>query len=372
MKTLSIFTLLLALNLTLLAQDHGKIVATIKGKVINAVTNEAVSYTNIGLEDTFYGTASDAEGNFELKIPEEFASMDIYFSAVGFKNRQFPVKDLFEKEYNVVKIEAQSYDIDDVDIAAQNMVLLRILRMASENIPYNFIRGPVNLEATYTREKVVDTITSVQNAEVLIYDKTGYARPAKDNAYRFLKYSLTMKDDEKAYRFSSGLTSLDELLEFDWARTSTSLLDPELAFGFQLKLVGEPVTNGKEAWVISFSQKNPTLAGSGDFYASSFEGEITINKEDYAVLKIEGKVKSPKNSIQGKSLAIGSRNQDYLEHVEYDFSVAYQNLKPSAISMNKTYTYKGQKTTENSLLTITGVKTTNITELNSRQYFTGK
>lgn len=372
MKTISIFALLLVLNITLIAQDSGRIVATIKGKVINIATNEPVSYTNIGIEGTFFGTASDAEGNFELKIPEELASKNIFFSAVGFKNKQFPVKDLFEKEFNVIKIESQSYGIDDIDIAAQNMVLIRILRMASENIPYNFIQGPLNLTGTYTREKVVDTITTNQNAEVLIYDKTGYAKPSKDNAFSSVKYSLNMKDTEKAYRFSSGSTSMDELLEFDWARTATSVLDPALSFGFQLKLVDEPVLNGREFWVISFAQKKPTLAGSGDYYASSFEGEITIDKEDYAVIKIDGKVQSPKNNLQGKSLAIGSQSKDYIENVDYEFSVDYQNLKPSAISMNKSYLYKGKKITENSTLQINNVQTTNITELDSRQYFTGK
>ena len=83
---------------TVSAQTEAGIVQTIKGKVINKATNEAVSYTNIGIENTFYGTASDEQGNFQLKIPQEMATGEIYFSAIGYKNEKFPVASLFGRE----------------------------------------------------------------------------------------------------------------------------------------------------------------------------------------------------------------------------------------------------------------------------------
>jgi len=362
----------LVLCISTQAQNGTSVVKTVKGKVINADSNEPISYTNIGIEGTLHGTASDGEGNFELKITEEFVSKNIYFSAVGYKNLIFPVKNLFEKEFNVVKLKSQSYDIDDVDVAAQNKVLIRILRMASENIPYNFIRGPYNLTASYTNEMKIDNSTTKQNVEVLIYDKTGYANPSKKNAYQSLKYSLKSEDTESDYRFSTGTTNIDELLEIDWARSATSVLNPGMASGFNLKLMDEPKIDGQEFWVISFSQDNINLAGSGDFYATAFKGEITINKEDYSILKIEGKTESLKNSPQGKSLAVGKSNTNYLSNVVYDFVVEYKNLKPSIIAINKSYSFEGKKIIENSTLEVTRVDAANVTQLDSRQYFTGK
>ncbi len=372
MRTLFTIVIALFFSVALHAQQSGKIVKTIKGKVINASTNEPVSYTNIGLEGTFHGTASDGEGNFELKIPQEFASKNIYFSAVGFKKRQFPVNSLFDKEFNIIKIESQSYGIDDVNIAAQNMVLIRILRMASENIPYNYIHGPYNLIGVYSNEKIESNDTTKQNAGVLIYDYTGYAKPSRTDAYQSLKYSVKTKESAADYRFSTGTTNLDELLELDWVRSASSVLNPALITGFSLKLEDEPNINGKDYWVISFKQAQPTLAGSGDFYATGFEGEITINKEDYSVLNIEGKVESPRNNRQGKALAIGSTNNNYFENVSYDFSIQYETLKPAKIELNKLYTINGDRISERSSLEITEVKATNLTQLDSRQYFTGK
>lgn len=355
-----------------MAQQSGKVANTIKGKVINATTNEPISYTNIGLVGTLYGTASDSVGNFELKIPQDLVSKEIYFSAVGFKNRQFPVKSLFDKEFNIIKIKPQSYGIEDVDIAAQNMVLIRILRMASEDIPYNYIQGPYNLVGIYSNKKTVNDSTTKQNAEVLIYDQTGYSNPSKKDAFHSLQYSFETEENDRDYRFSTGTTNIDELLKFDWTRSASSVLNPGITTRFSLKLESEPTINGNNYWVISFKQTNPTLAGSGDFYATSFDGKITINKEDYSVLNIEGKVESTKNNRQGKALAIDSSNSNYFENVSYDFSVQYKEQMPAKIELNKIYTYKGDKITENSVLEIISAKANNLTELDSRQYFTGE
>jgi len=372
MKLLSIIAILFILSQSSMAQQSGKIVKTVKGKVINTSTNAPVSYTNIGIVGTLHGAASDSAGNFELKIPQDLVSKEIYFSAVGYRSRQFPVKSLFAKEFNVIKIEPQSYGIEDVNIAAQNMVLIRILRMASENIPYNFIQGPYNLVGVYNGAKTINDSTIKRNMEVLIYDQTGYSNPSKKDVFQSLKYSLKIDKSDNDYRFSTGTSNLDELLELDWVRSASSVLNPTLTTRFSLKLIDEPTINGKDYWVISFKQTNPTLAGSVDFYATSFWGEITINKEDYSVLNIEGKAKSPKNNRQGKVLAIGSSNSDYYEMVSYDFSVQYKEQMPVKMELNKTYTYKGEKISEHSLLEIISVRANNLTELVSRQYFTGK
>ncbi len=372
MKILSIIGILFLLSLNSMAQQSGKIVKTIRGKVINTSTNAPISYTNIGLVGTLHGTASDSAGNFELKIPQDLVSKDIYFSAVGFTNRQFPVKSLFDKEFSVIKIEPQSYGIEDVDVAAQNMVLIRILRMASENTPYNFVQGPYNLIGIYSNEKTVGDSTIKQNAELLIYDQTGYSNPSKKDAFQSLKYSIDTEKFDGDYRFSTGTTNIDEMLEFDWVRSASSVLNPAITTKFSLKLKDEPTINGKDYWTISFKQTNPTLSGSGDFYATSFKGEITINKNDYSVLNIEGEVESTKNNRQGKVLAIGSSNGNYFKNVSYDFSVQYKEQMPAKIELNKYYTYNGDKISEKSVLEITSAKANNLTELDSRQYFTGE
>lgn len=358
----------LVLSFPVWSQTDTRVAQNIKGKVINQITNEAVAYTNIGIEGTFYGTASDADGNFELKIPGEMVTKKIYFSALSYKNDTFPVSSLFEKEFNIIKLEPQSYDIENVDIAAQSLVLMRILRMASENTPYNFLGGPFNLTCNFENEKTINDTTHVsEKARVVIFDRNGYRLPSKTDAFKMRKYEMNKQKPD--YSFATGTTNFDELLGLDWVRSATSVLNPAILNQFNLALEDEPEMNGSPVWVISFSQKEPTLAGSQDFHATFFEGKITISKEDYSVKKIEGSASSEKHNRQGKSLAVGNSNNNFYEDVTYGFEITYAKLVPQEISLNKKYRFNGQKIEENSRLTFEQVQTANVKEISSRDYF---
>ena len=370
MKTVTIITLILFTSLASFAQTGSKVAHTLKGKVVNADTNEPISYTNIGLEGTFYGTASNEEGKFELKIPEELSDKNIFFSAVGFKNRQFPVKQLFTTENTTIKLQPQSYDVDRVDIEAQNLVLIRILRMASENIRYNNGAGPFNLHCSYTRETTKNDSSYTTSADVLIYDKTGYSQPSVLDAYRSRKYRVSKAGED--YSFSSNMLKMDELLAFDWVRSASEILNPALLRDYSLSLKDQPNINGKEYWVIAYKQVLPTLEGSGDFYATAFEGTITISKENYAVRNISAKVMSPKNNRQDRSLAIASGNTDFLKDVSYEFTVDFKDLLLNKITLSKDYTYKKDTYSEQTVLQVNRAHANGLTTLTSRDYFPGK
>lgn len=371
LKTMNKYLIILAVLIfgySSFAQTGSRVVQSIKGKVIDEITNEAVAYTNIGIEGTFYGTASDADGNFELKIPEEMVSSQIFFSALSYKNDTFPVSDLFDREFSIIKLEPLTYDIEDVDVAAQSRVLIRILRMASENTPYNYLGGPFNLVCTFENEKTIDdTVKVTDRAEVLIYDRTGYRNPSKTDAFRMRSYEL--KKEEPDYSFATGTTNFDELLGLDWVRSATSVLNPALLTTFNLRLENETIVDGKPVWVISFSQEEPTLAGSQDFHATQFSGRITIAKEDYSVIKIEGKGESARHHRQGKNLAVGNSNSNYFEDVTYDFSISYSRLKPDIFSLNKRYRFNGKIVEEKSRLLVNQVQMADVKEITTRNYF---
>lgn len=371
MKTILICTFSLLVSAFSFAQTESNLAHTIKGKVVNTESNQPVSYTNIGLEGTFYGTASDQDGNFTLKVPTELVDKNIYFSAVGYQNRQFPVKELFDREFNVIKLRSQSYDVGDIDVEAQNMVLLRILRMASENIRYNFGAGPFNLHCNYSKETTKnDTINTVQTANVLIYDRSGYSQPGPLNAFESIKYRVTTEGS--AYTFSENMLKIDELLALDWVRSASGVLNPALLSDYKLALQSQPTIEGEQYWVISFKQIVPTLEGSGDFYASAFEGTITVRKEDYAVRSISVKAKAPKNNRQDRSLAVAADNNNFLENVSYEFSVEYRNLLINQVNLSRNYEYKNESYIENTVLQVTRAHANNLTVINERDYFPGE
>ncbi len=344
----------------------------IKGKVVDSATNQPVAYTNIGLEGTYYGTASDIDGNYELKVPPEFFDRNIYFSAVGYSISKLPVFKLFEKDFNLIKLTEQSYSISNIDINAQSKVIYRILRTASDDIAKNFATGPFNTVCNYTFEKTtVDTIY-FRKATVDIYDKTGYATPSKLDAFknRNYKFSSVTKNFE-SYSFFEGSTNIDELLDLDFARSVSSILNQSLLSGFELTMEEETKIENTTAWVIGFKTYNPTYEISGDFYASRFEGKIYIAKNDYSVIKIEGWAMAPKQSKINRGLALAPDTRNFVTDVAYDFSVEYNSESVKFIKLNKNYTDDGNPVKEQTSLVVQATETTGITPIVSRQYFEG-
>ena len=181
---------------------------------------------------------------------------------MGFTNKQFPVKELFSKEFAVVKLQSQSYDVEEVDVAAQNKVLIRILRMASENIKYNYGSGPFNMHFAYSKEKAVDgQVKSPQIATVLLYDETGYTHPSKSDAFKARNYSVTKEQTDDDYSFSSAQLNLDDLLGFDWVRSASGILSPALLSSYQLALESQPRYRWKRV-LGDFLQPESTYAGN--------------------------------------------------------------------------------------------------------------
>lgn len=372
MKKIALFVLTIGMSVLTMAQSN-KVAHTLKGKVVDASTNRPVSYTNIGLEGTLLGTASDADGNFELKIPESMEGKPIYFSAVGYTNQQFPVKNLFSKKFCVIKLQAQSYGVGEVDVAAQNMVLIRILRMASENIKYNYGVGPFNMHFKYTNTKTASNGTSPKSttATVLLYDKTGYSVPSKIDAFKARNYSVEKENTKDDYSFASSQLDIDDLLNLDWARSASCILNPGLLNDYSLSLESQPKIDGQEYWVIAFSQKRPTLEASGDYYATAFSGKITIKKDDYSVLQIEGTIASTKNNRQGRSLAVNNTTNCNTS-VNYTFKVNYEGVALKRVTMDKKYTTNNQQYAEQSILDMTRIHANNITTIGNRDYFAGE
>ncbi|NQU84935.1 MAG: carboxypeptidase-like regulatory domain-containing protein [Mariniphaga sp.] len=366
------FTILSILTGILLNAQESNVIQVINGKVIDE-TNSPVSYTNIGLEGTYYGTASDAEGNFELKVPAELADRQIFFSAVGYKNRTFPLSDFFEKEFKLIRLESQSYDIENIDINAQSMVLYRILRTATENIPRNFANGPFNMGCTYEFEKIKEDENFSLKAQARIYDRTGYGILSVENAYKERKYSFSnVEKNYGSYLLSEGLTNLDEILELDLARSVATILNPVILSQFVLNQEDDTKLNGTDVWVIGFNLAEPGLKGSGDYYASRFEGKIYINKNNYEIKKIEGWIRSEKQSRAGRGLAIGVNSDNYLENVVYDFTTSYNTEGLEFISLHKNYKQNGIQINESSRLVVLDINSSSVIPISSRDYYIGE
>jgi hypothetical protein len=334
MKQITFFLLFL-IPVIVLAQPK-----TIKGRIVDAANQEGVGYTNIGIEGTFYGTASDADGFFELKIPEEFFGGKLFISAVGYQNAALLLSDLFEKEFVRIPLAEQTYRIEGVDVQAQSRVLFRIIRTAAQRVPQNYQAGPVGMKFYYQEDLQMND-SSILNREAIVelYDKNGYGSPSVFDAYQNRHYRfIQVKKNFDSKLFSDGQTGFDELLEMDPVRLSNTILNEELLNDYDLNLEAISTYEEDSVWIISYKTLKPGLAHSGDYYATQMDGKIYILRDNYAIIRNECIIQATKNNRQNRSLFTNDKEQ---QQVRYHFTSIYksQNGKYalSYLDCDKTY-----------------------------------
>lgn len=348
-------------------------VTVLKGKIIDQETKEGIAFVSIGIEGTYSGTATNPDGNFELKVPEEYLSKNLYFSAIGYKNISQPISGFSSGHDILIALVPQSYDIAAVEVAAESKVLQRILRTASERIPQNYLSTPANIKIYYEQRKSVNQAASkTAKAIVDLYDANGYAHPSWKDAFNHRTYRVTENQtSEPLFTFGEGATNLDELLEMDLARLSNTIMSPKLLNDFRLKMEAQTRFNGDSVWIISYVATKLDLAHTGSFYPTSFKGKIYISKTNYAVLRNEISLTETKASLQGRSLAVKNRAN---LNLQTNITTAYKKLNGkyilAHIDAEKQYTSPdNQSVYESGKMVTLGIETKNIKPIDKRDYF---
>ncbi len=365
MKRFLFFIILCSFSTGIMAQG-----TTIKGKVIDLKNGEGIAYTNIGIEGTLYGTASDTDGFFELKIPGGYEQANIYFSAVGYANQMIVANTLTGKDFVVIELKEQTYDIEGIDVAARSKVLFRIIRTASEKIKENYLDGPLGMKIYYTERQNGKS----REAVVQLTDRDGYRNVSVRNAFQSRNYKFTeAKRNFEVYSFPQGTTGFDELLEADLARMGNTILNPHLINDYDLQLERSTVFNGDSVWVIDYKTSKTDLARTGSYYANKFSGKIYISQSDYGIIRNEIEIKSDKQNPQGRSLATRS---DTIRVVTDNITVGYKKAGSkyvlAFIDSKKQFTSAArQRETIAQTLTVMDVQTANVSAIKGRNYFEG-
>lgn len=363
MKRLLFISIMSCISFSILAQ-----VNVIKGKITDQESGEGIAYTNIGIEGTLFGTASNNDGLFELKIPEGYENANIYFSAVGYANRMIIAKEIVGQEFVTITLQEQTYGIEGIDVAAQSKVLFRIIRTASEKIKDNYMSGPIGLKIYFVEKQ------NEKNREAVIQmnDADGYRNPTVLNAFKSRNYKFAeAKRDFDVYSFPQGTTGFDELLEADLARMGNTILNENLISDYDLQLEKSTVFNGDSVWVIDYKTSKTDLAHTGSYGAIKFSGKIFISKTDYGIIRNELEIESVKQNPQGRSLAIGKNGYT---NVTDNITVGYKKMKGkyvlSFIDSKKQFTNSDrQQMSLKQTVTVMDVQTSSFPMIDSRNYF---
>lgn len=306
-KTISLIAILLALSLSINAQE-------ISGRIISKKGGEAIPFANVLVQGTTVGVASNADGEFTITIPSNQKNGILSLSAVGFKPNTVDINTLNPLQFNIFTLQPQEYNIDEVDVEAESKVLYGAVKKCSKNIPKNYISTPFSCHFTYTNNG--------QIAEGTLTDNTGYIRSSFQESFKNINYQFNESEDKNIPYFS-GKTNMEDLLSFDLVRITGNLIDEQNVYDYTLSL--DHNNKNDQLWVIHFTLPEPQLYNTGDAHATRYEGELYIAKENFSILKTVVRGWSNKRSIHGKSIRVSPKSSAFLSELNYEVVSTYHH-----------------------------------------------
>ncbi|MCU4173944.1 carboxypeptidase-like regulatory domain-containing protein [Carboxylicivirga sp. N1Y90] len=297
---------------TLVAQN-----IEVKGRIVDAETNKAVEFANLGIVNSYMGTASDFNGDFNLLVSQDFENNLVRISAVGYKVRELTLKELYDLAPEPLKLFPQSYGINQVEVKAASKRLYGILKTASNVISDNYS------DAYSSKVYFSQTVNGANTSELALNfsDETGYVDRSYSNAFEKRSYEVKeLRRNFEPTPIIKGMLFTDEVLEFDVARIRGNVLDADVVDQFELSLKEEIVYNNDSVWVIAYSLKEADFATTGGSELTDYEGTIYVSQSDYAILRNELSYTSGGFHLAGRSAGLSSNeNGDYKVSIRVDY-----------------------------------------------------
>ena len=96
---------------------QGQKVQTLRGKIVDAVTNEPLTGATVRIGNTSVGTTTDAQGRFRLEIESEVKSK-LQFSFIGYETQEIEIDpDSKQKQLNI-KLFPEAQDLKQIGRAS--------------------------------------------------------------------------------------------------------------------------------------------------------------------------------------------------------------------------------------------------------------
>ena len=286
--------------------------ARFSGKIVDSKKDEPVPFATISLKNKAFGTITNLDGEFLLKIHPDELNDTIIFSSLGYSPKEIPARQVGENI--LVKLRPSTILINEVKIKPVSPEY--ILDMVYEKININYISDLMMLKAFYRETlKQDDKYINISEAIVEIL-KAPYYSAYREDMVRLLKNRQSTNKNTFQwvnFKLQGGPKTITQL---DLVKTMESFLDPEYRQYYDFSLSKILWHLGRPVYVIEFKP----VKGYGLLF---YEGEIYVDRETYVVMHINFRMgkqclkTADKSLIKKKPKGYKVKTQSLEYHVEY-------------------------------------------------------
>jgi hypothetical protein len=297
-------------------------VREVTGTINDLRTGKPLPYASLGVVDTYFGTISNEDGSFLLRLPDTLQQPILVASYIGYRNQYSPVG-LYNNEPVEIRMNKNYISLQEVIIRYQDPVSL--LHSALGKIGENYLDQPAGMQAYYREKVIKDDKYMIFSEAVVDIAKPPYQGSLFQERSRLLKgRKLTniALEDTVVFKISSGLKSM---LQLDIIKHPPGFLSEDFVMVYDLYFSDVVSFKDRLVYVISFEQKpfiDETL----------FRGDIYIDREDLAILAADFEYDPVRLSreedmfVEKKSRQVRIRPTSASYHVEYRKSADLYHL----------------------------------------------
>ncbi len=253
-------------------------VTTIRGRVIDAETNQPLVFASIAVQGSNVSTVTNLDGEFTLKLTgTETGKLE--FSFIGYKNRVMAIEEMKTNgQRNVISLETALIPIKEIIVKplVPEEIIEQVISRFDENYP-----GVANDMTGFYRETIRKNRSYISIGEALVeVFKAPYQSDLRFDAvriYKGRKSNDVEKMDTVLFKLQGGPTTT---LYLDVVKNPETFLTREALAQYDLELSNIAMIDDRTNYVINFYQK-PSIT------TPLYQGRLFIDIETYAVAQAE-------------------------------------------------------------------------------------
>ena len=280
---ITLFLLLFLVPTLLLAQSDFN---RLKGKVQDGETSEDLPFVHITYAGNQFGTTTNAEGAFQIKIPNDRQQDTLVFSYMGYESYRLPILQIELSDSTlVIALKPAVFDLPTVEV--KPVSALDIIVKTITNIPMNYRQEDYQLEGFYREvgDQIAPATPLIFSEGVIEIDK-GFFKKNRNRiqdavyikkGYR-KKLDYLLKKGEETYQIPPVTQGAHVAVWLDVVRNSDFILTESNYKKYEYEYAGIKMLDKEEILIIKFQPRDPTSR------SAYVEGELEITSSTYALV----------------------------------------------------------------------------------------
>ncbi|MEM9895599.1 MAG: carboxypeptidase-like regulatory domain-containing protein [Bacteroidota bacterium] len=221
---------------------------TISGRIVDAETQEPLSFATLNIQYSAKGVVANEAGEFEFTFQKEHLSDTIVFSMTGYQTEKALAQSLSVDKRNTIELVSKEVMLAEVVVTDKKLTALEILELAKKNIKSNYPTKPFEFQAFYRDYKQENgTCISIFEAAISVYDK-GYSKVADRYVLKEkvvldqVRKSLSVDYQTHAFK---RINVIKENLTLNDVRYQSRALSKRRAKDYEYELAGYEIINDR-------------------------------------------------------------------------------------------------------------------------------